>query len=399
VERELSHPQGGFYSAEDADSEGVEGKFYVWSPDEIEQVLGEEEGDLFCAAYDVTAEGNFEDGKSVCNQLRFSAPLFSREWGMSEQELWKRLEAARQKLFAAREKRVHPHKDDKVLTAWNGLMIAALAYAGRALQEPRYVDRALKAARFVGHLQREDGSLPIRYREGDAKGEGFLDDYAFLAWGMLELYEATLDSLWLKKAMQLVTYARQHFWDDQRGGFYFASEDNKDLLVRVKEVYDGAMPSGNAVIAYQLVRIAALTGDAQWQQWADEQLQAFAGTVSETPTSHAFLMLAFQFALGKRQEIMIEGKRDEPDVQQVIRHLQQLYLPEAVIALRTEDEGELFWSPSLDEQSPSAKPAWQVFVCEQYTCRQPITELDELYKQLPINRSSAAKCQVEERRK
>ena len=269
VLRDMTAPEGGFYSAEDADSEGEEGKFYVWTPEEIREVLGEETGRLFCECYDVTEEGNFE-GKNILHRIDISLSSVAARHGMSEEELERILEEARGKLFRARERRVRPHRDDKILTSWNALMIAALARGARVLGDEGYADAAEKAARFIlRRMRREDGRLLARYRDGEAAILAFLDDYAFLAWGLMELYEATLRIDYLRQAADLTREMIDLFGDKEEGGFFFYGADGEELLTRPKEIYDGATPSGNSVAAYNLIRLARLLADPRLEEEAE----------------------------------------------------------------------------------------------------------------------------------
>lgn len=385
VLRDMTADEGGFFSAEDADSEGEEGKFYVWTPAEIKQVLGEEEGELFCACYDVTEDGNFEHQTSILNQVHISLQVIAERYGCSEKGLEEKLSILRKKLFEAREQRVHPHKDDKILTSWNGLMIAALARAGRVLQNITYLDAATKAVRFIEEkLVREDGRLLARYRDGEAAYLGYLDDYAFYVWGLIELYEATWQGKYMEQAIQLTKAMIDLFWDDQDDGFFFYGKDGEQLLIRPKEIYDGAMPSGNAVAALNLLRLASFTMDETLQTIADKQIKAFAGSVQEQPTSHSFMLVAMQFALGKRQEIVISGDPNDGLTKSMILEVQKAFCPNAIIALRPQGKADgnmkLFF-PAIDQRSSISNQA-AVYICENYACRQPIHELETLKEQL-----------------
>ncbi|SHE49212.1 hypothetical protein SAMN05444392_101698 [Seinonella peptonophila] len=388
VQRELTDPKGGFYSAEDADSEGIEGKFYVWTPQEVKEVLGEEDGALFCKAFDIRESSNFEEYGSIPNLLRSRTSEMAKQGQISQQELADRLEKSREKLFKCREKRVHPHKDDKILTSWNGLMIAAFAYAGRAFQLPEYIDVAKRAAQFIHtRLTQSDGRLWVRYRDGDAKVNGFIDDYAFMNWGFIELYQATLDEEYLNWAFELTIKMKELFWDEHDGGFFFSGSDGELLLTRHKEHYDGAIPSGNAVAGYNLLRLASLTRDQSIEKMADQQLKAFARAIQDSLTSHSFFLLAIQFAFANRMEIVIDGEKDHSDVQEATAILQQAYLPEAVILFREQSSRESL-IPSLG-QLPTRKSqqTLAVYICENYACQQPITSLNELKSLISQGRS------------
>ena len=251
--------QGGFYSAEDADSEGVEGKFYVWTQEEIKKILGEKPGDIICRFYGVTKSGNFEEGRSILN-IEIPLDAFAKKEGMGPADLKNILEESRRKLFIEREKRIHPHKDDKILTDWNGLMIAALAKGSQALDEPQYAKAAARAADFIlKRLRRSDGRLLHMFRDGESPLPGYLDDYAFLVWGLIDLYESTFDVRYLKEAISLNEEMIKLFWDKKDGGLFFSGEDNEKLIMNRKEIYDGAIPSGNSVAALNLLKLGRIT--------------------------------------------------------------------------------------------------------------------------------------------
>ncbi|MFC4547266.1 thioredoxin domain-containing protein [Paenactinomyces guangxiensis] len=386
VLRDMTSREGGFFSAEDADSEGVEGKFYVWTPEQIKEVLGEEEGELFCACYNVTPEGNFEDHTSILNQIHVSLEEIVKERKMTMDDLQKRLEESRKKLLSAREKRVHPGKDDKVLTSWNGLMIAAFAHGFRVLGETGYGEAAAEAVQFINEkLRREDGRLLARYRDGESAYLAYLDDYAFLAWGLMELYEATFRKEYLEQAIDMSKEMLELFGDPEGSGFYFYGKDGEELFARPKEIYDGATPSGNSVAAYNLIRLAKLTTDDLFIKEADKQLKAFAQSVASSPISHSFFLMAVQFALGPTKEIVIAGEPNDVQTKEMIRLVQRAYLPDAVIAMypQGDDVNTMkYWIPDVDGKTGAREPKATVYLCENYACRAPITDVEELKKQL-----------------
>ena len=282
VLRDMQHHEGGFYSAEDADSEGVEGKFYVWTPAEIKEILGKETGKLFCQVYDITEHGNFE-GKNIPNLIKTDLTQIAAQNGQEFTQLAQTLEEAREKLFEHREKRIHPYKDDKILTSWNGLMIAALARGGRVFANQDYILAAEKAIDFIEDHLVENGRLMVRYRDGEVRNKGFIDDYAFLLWAYLEMYEATLDLDYIDKAKNLTKEMLDLFWDQDEGGFFFYGRDNEELLVRQKEAYDGAIPSGNSVAAMGMLLLARLTGEYQLEEKVQELFDANAKELNQYP--------------------------------------------------------------------------------------------------------------------
>lgn len=284
VLRDMTAPEGGFYSAEDADSEGEEGKFYVWDKQEVMDLLGDK-ASQFCDIYDITAEGNFE-GRSIPNLIGQGGYAEARDQYAEERGL----------LFAAREKRIKPLKDDKVLASWNGLMIAALGMGSRILNNPRYLQAAQEATAFIlSNLRRPDGRLLARYRDGESLYNGYAADYAFLIWGLLEIYAASGDRFYLEQARELNEEFIRLFWDDDEGGFFFYGADSEVLLIRPKESYDSVMPSDNAAALFNLLRLNRLTGEAELGEKAQLQIQYFAGTIAENPGAHTFWLQALLY--------------------------------------------------------------------------------------------------------
>lgn len=380
VLRDMTDEGGGFYSAEDADSEGEEGKFYVWTMDEVEEVLGIEEGDLYNEIYGLTESGNFE-GKNIPNLRNTTLASVARRKQIPLDALKQRLEAARVKLFAHREKRIHPGKDDKILTSWNGLMIAALSKAARALDKPSYAAAATKAADFLlRELRREDGRLLARYRDGEAAFLGYVDDYAFLVWGLIELYETTFELRYLREAVHLNAEMLLLFGDEEKGGLYFYGSDAEQLLTRPKEIYDGAMPSGNGAAALNMLRLSRLTYDAKLSQAADEQLQAFAGAVSKYPPGHALTLAALDFAYGEASEIVIAGDPAKHETQHMLRAVQRQYLPNALLILHPpgaagEEVRQLI--PLVQDKLPlGGRPT--AYVCQNFACQAPTQDIEDL---------------------
>jgi uncharacterized protein YyaL (SSP411 family) len=383
VLRDMTDPEGGFYSAEDADSEGEEGKFYVWRPEEVHEILGEEDGARFNRIYDIMDYGNFEHSTSIPNLVEKSLEQSAQEEGMELDELKQFIEKCRVRLFEAREKRVHPHKDDKILTAWNGLMIAALARGAVVLDDEEYAEAAARAVHFIGDkLQREDGRLLARYRDGEAAFLGYLDDYAFLIWGLLELYEATFNADYLMHAIELQEQQFALFWDKENGGFYFYGSDAEQLLSRPKEIYDGAMPSGNSVAAMNLVRLARLTGNDDIVRLANEQVSAFAGDVAIYPMGHAHFMMAVQFLFGPTQEIVIAALNKQA-AEEMVQEVRAHFMPNAVVSVVTNETKDklLLLAPMLTDKTTQEGKA-TAYVCENFACQAPVTNIEEFRRQL-----------------
>jgi uncharacterized protein YyaL (SSP411 family) len=381
--RDMTDPEGGFYSAEDADSEGHEGKFYVWDEKEVLEVLGEEDGEWFCDLYDITSQGNFE-GRNIPNLIEMTPDRFARLKGLSEEQLVSKLEARRQALFAYREQRIHPYKDDKILTSWNGLMIAAFAKAAKVSGSKEYVKTARKAVTFIlDKLRRpEDGRLLARYRDGDAAYLGYVDDYAFLVWGLIELYEVTFDPVLLVTAKELTNDMLKLFWDEEKGGLFFYGSDGEQLLTRMKEIYDGAQPSGNSIAALNLQRLARYTYDANLAQKAEEQLRVFAGSVTRYPSGHAMFLSAVDFATGAPVEIVIADAKgsDNSNSKAMLELVHKRYLPNAVI-IHVPDgpDGDAVRQliPMVQDKLSLGGRA-TAYVCENYACQAPVTDMDEL---------------------
>jgi len=391
VLRDMTDPAGGFYSAEDADSEGEEGKFYLWTFDEIRDVLGKEDAELFTNVFHITRAGNFTDPVSGTrpgtNILHLDKPLeaIAAELGMSEDDLRKRLETARVRLFAVRKKRIHPGKDDKILTDWNGLMIAALAKAARAFDEPRYTKAARRAADFIlQSLRRPDGRLLHRYRDSQADIPAHLDDYAFFIWGLLELYEADFDVKHLKTALRLNEDAIKHFWDEADGGFYFTADDAEELLVRQKEIYDGAVPSGNSAAMLNLLRLSRMTMNTDLEEKAASIARAFSGTVKRFPAGHTQLLLGVDFGLGPSYEIVIAGQAASEDTIAMLRALRSQFLPNKVVLLRPaeQDAPQIAHLAEFTKDQRALDGKATAYVCRNYNCELPTTDASQMLQLL-----------------
>jgi uncharacterized protein YyaL (SSP411 family) len=382
VLRDMTGPEGAFYSAEDADSEGEEGRFYVWRASEVEEILGPEAAALFARAYGITAEGNWRDeatGSAPGTNIPHLVESPTEEGAASEaaaEDLARRLDTARLRLFEARGRRVRPLRDDKVLTAWNALVIAALSRAGAVLGEPSLTAAAERALSFVeSKLVRDDGRLLARYRDGESAHPAYLDDYAFLCWGLLELYEATFAAKHLDAARKLCGEMIRLFWDDARGGFYFTGVDAEALLARAKEVYDGAMPSGNSVAAMALLRVARMTGDTSLEERAQALVRAFSGIAARFPSAHTQLMCAVDFALGPSGEIVLAGESGARDVRAMLGEVRRRYLPRHVVLLNAPGEARILHAiaPALRAQGPVDGRA-AAYVCENFACKSPVTD-------------------------
>lgn len=373
VLRDMTSEGGGFYSAEDADSEGVEGKFYVWSYDEIIEVLGEDSGKLFCDYYDITKAGNFE-GKNIPNLIEKNIDDIENDKKISSE-----LEKLKMQLFNYRNKRIHPYKDDKILTSWNGLMIAALAYGARAFEKSEYLDAAVRSVEFIlGNLVSKDGGLMARYRDGESAYEAYAEDYAFLIWGLIEIYESSLEMKYLEKAIEFNSKMLDNFWDGEGGGFFLYGKDTEELIIRPKEIYDGAVPSANSVAAYNIIRLARLTENLELEKKAEEIFNAFGGTIKHNPSSYSFMMTALLFYEIGTQVIVIAGEKGESVTLKFIKEINENYLPFSMFVLN--DNIEI---AKVDENLPSKgriNNMVTVYLCQNFTCGKPITDLEEFKK-------------------
>ena len=384
VLRDMRSPEGGFFSAEDADSEGKEGKFYLWTEQEIREILPADEANLIVRAFHVERNGNFREeasGKTLGANILFtgkSLPDMASEMNLPVEELEKKIDSARNRLFEVRERRIHPHKDDKILTDWNGLMIAALARGAQVLGEKAYSDAAEDAVDFIlKKMRRPDGRLLHRYREGEASIVAHLDDYAFLVWGLIETYEATFHARLLKTALELNRDMIIHFWDEKRGGLYFTSDDAEDLIVRKKEVYDGALPSGNAVAMLNLLRLGRYTGDANLEDRAFKIQSAFSEEVRQFPSGYTQFLSAVDFSLGSSHEVVISGSLGAKEMLDALR---SRFSPNQILVFRPAGHE----SAGIDAIAPFAKNYGSVdgrataYVCSGNACKDPTTEVKEL---------------------
>ncbi|MCT8338083.1 thioredoxin domain-containing protein [Methanoculleus sp. Afa-1] len=388
VLRDMTDPNGGFYSAEDADSEGEEGKFYLWTKDEILAVLGEEDGERFSRIFNIMEPGNYREqpggrrtGKNI---LRLRRPLASwaHEFETSEEDLAWSVEEGRRKLLAARERRVRPGRDDKILTDWNALMIAALAKAARAFDEPNYLAAAEKAVAFVlANLRGQDGRLLHRYRGGEAGLSATLDDYAFMIWALIEVYEASFAPRYLQTAVDLSRDLIARYWDCNQGGFFFMPDD-ADVPVRQKPIYDGAIPSGNSVAMYALFALGRMTANLEFEETAERIRRVFAGTVSDSPTACSHFLTGLDFMLGPNFEVIISGVPGAQDTKAMIDAIRSHYAPDAVVIFRPsdEEEPEITGVAGFTRDIVTIGERATAYVCTNYACDIPTTDPGEMLR-------------------
>ena len=389
VLRDLTDDQGGFYCAEDADSEGVEGKFYLWTESEIRSVLTEDEADLFLSHYmhvdDATGQGMEEiPAGHFIPHLKPSSGA-AAEGGMTK--LSGKIEGIREKLFAVREKRVHPHKDDKILTDWNGLMIAALARGAQVFDEPAYAKAAIRAMDFIFQsLQTKEGRLLHRYRDGEGAIAANIDDYSFMVWALLELYETTFDTRHLFKALEYQSHLFGYFRDDKNGGFFFTPNDAEELLTRPKELYDGAIPSGNSVAFINTLRLSRITRDAEMDKRAREIYRVFCEQAGAMPTAFTHFLSGLDFAIGPASEVIIAGTIDHSDTKALLAVLRRSFVPNKIVVFRPESSAQ----PDIEVIAPFVQPYQSInsqataYVCSNFTCSLPTSDPVKMLELLNI---------------
>jgi uncharacterized protein YyaL (SSP411 family) len=370
VMREMTAPDGGFYSTQDADSEGQEGKYYVWTPEEIEAILGEEDAGLFCAYYGVGPEGNFE-GRSILSVPR-QAGLVARLCRVSEERLLQAVNRGRKMLSEAREQRVKPGRDEKVLTAWNGLMLRSFAEAAAGFDSSDYRRTAVLNAEFVWSELRCGRRLRRSFKDGQARYNAYLEDYACVADGLLSLYEATCQPRWFRAAEELAGVIVEEFWDPAGSGFYFTSSDHERLIRRPKEFYDNATPSGNSVAVNVFLRMWKYTGEEKWLQYALPVLECKALPMSRFPSAFGNLLCALDFYLSNPKEIAVVGDPQEEPTRALLREIFARYLPNKVVACG------LTGGISLLKGCPQLNGLPTAYVCENHVCKAPITSPGKL---------------------
>lgn len=389
VLRDMTGEDGGFYSAENADSEGEEGKFYVWKSAEIDDALGEDAA-LFKAWYNVRDDGNFSSqesyhiGQNILHLTRSVADV-ANEFDMEPPALIERLATLKQALFEVREKRVRPSLDDKVIAAWNGLMMSAFAMGFQVLKVPRYKTAAEKAANFILTNMIVDGKLMRTYREGQARHLGCLDDHAFLVIGLIDLYEATFELRWLDEAHKLAQTMIDRFWDTDKGGFFYASEDHEDLIARTKPTYDGAEPSGNSMAALGLLRLAVLKGDTSYSDKAETVLKLGHKSAIATPRAYLKYIQAANLYVHASVEIALAGEPGSAEIEAFLTAIHDRFLPGKTLALISPDTPD---REGIEKKVPlllgkrliDGKPA--AFVCRDFACRQPVTTVEALVEEL-----------------
>jgi uncharacterized protein YyaL (SSP411 family) len=377
VLREMTSPEGPFYSTQDADSEGEEGKFFVWSAEEVERVLGKELADLFGAVYDVTPEGNWE-GHNILHRTR-SDEQEARLQRLGEGELRARLDETRRKLFEVREHRVHPGRDEKALTSWNGLMISAFARAHQVLGRPEYREAATRAADFiVTRMRTADGRLLHTYSAGsEPKLNGYLEDYAFLLEGLVDLYEATFSLRWLQLALELAGVMVGQFWDESEGGFFYTGRDHEELIARTRDAHDSSVPSGNGMAVTALLRLAKLTGRTDLEERALRTLRLFSGLLTASPRVAGQMLIGLDFHLGPVDEFALVGDLESPEMRDVLRLIHRRFRPHHVLAAKPAQGAPA----ELDQVVPllagkSGLDRVATYICKDFACQAPLVGVE-----------------------
>ncbi len=360
--RDMTSPTGGFYSAEDADSEGEEGKFYLWDKSEILNVLGENDGKYFCKIYGISEKGNFE-GKNIPNFIE------NEEFRSMEKDT--RVKRLKEKLYNYRVERVRPFKDDKILTSWNGLMIAAMTYAGRIFNNKKLLKTSASAVDFIlNNMRREDGRILARYRDGEAEYLGYLEDYSYFIWGLIELYQAIHDESYLDAAVGLVEDMIKLFYDSLEGGFFNYGADGEELIACPKGLYDGALPSGNSVASMVLLKLSFLAEKIEYHEIVSKIFDYFGAQVVGYPAGYTYFISSFLLYLTGCMKIVLVGNEEDVNIREMMNVLNNNFLPHAIIMLKKQMEGEY---KKIDGKATA-------YICIGRSCSRPVTELNEFKK-------------------
>ena len=373
--REMTNKDGGFYSSQDADSEGIEGKFYVWTPGEIIEALGKDDGELVTRYFGVTREGNFE-GKNILSQVVETKAL-STELGITPEKLEERIAKAKARLLERRAHRVSPHRDEKILTDWNGLMLSSMAEAASVLEREDYLKAAIANATFLTKALYDSGTLKHSFKDGQAKVNGFLSDYSLLCEGLLSLYRASFQEQWLNIAKNLVDAMLDRFWDKERGYFYDTAHGQETVLVRPRNIYDNALPSGSSAASFVLIELARLTDNKEYEKVATANIRSVQELMVRYPPSFGHWFCALDFYLTKPLEIAVLGRPGDPATKALMKVINEHYFSNKVLAVKNPEEPAQIDIPQLrDRAMLDNKPT--VYVCENFVCNTPVTEPEAL---------------------
>jgi uncharacterized protein YyaL (SSP411 family) len=375
--REMTSPEGGFYSTQDADSEGEEGKAYVWTRDQIKEILGKEKGTPFCAYYGVSPQGNFEKGTSVL-YLASTLEKISELYGIPVPELEQVLQEGRKKLLVEREKRIRPGRDEKILTSWNGLTLSSFIDGYKVTGNETYLHIAKKTAHFILREMRKGGHLMRAFHQGKSKIKGYSEDYAFFIQALIDLYEATFELDWLKEADDLNQRMIGEFWDEKNGGFFFTGKGGESLITRSKNPYDHAIPSSNSVALFNLIRLGYLTGEGSLKQKAEQILHLFHDFLSEHPSGFPHMLSGLSFFFDP-EEIGIIGSKNDHRTKSMIQEVYRVYRPNKILSLKDPKETiKGNWFPFLKDQNSEGIP--KAFICKNFVCLPPAKNEEELRK-------------------
>ncbi len=391
INEQLTSDEGGLYSAEDADSEGVEGKFYVWTTDELKDILPPDQFTLFCDLFEIQQQGNFKDeathqltGKNIPH-LKKTVTEFALESDLDPDTVNKVVQQSIKSLKDVREKRVRPQLDDKILTDWNGLMMAALATAGSIFRDDRFTEKSKQVAAFLkSNCFTNDHKLLHRYKDGEAGINGMADDYAFTIWGLIELYQTTFDVDYLESAVILHQTYTENFWDDEHGGFYFTPEDGEELLGRQKEIYDGAIPSSNSVAALNAFRLARLTGEIKLEEQSEEILNTFSKSILDAPAGYTFSLITPLLMQSNPVEVVITCKEKNSAVNEIVNYLQSIDRLRISIALKTEENSKILKKISPFSETFPVEDRAAVYICRDFTCETPVYSLEDVKSLLDL---------------
>ena len=385
VLNELQMPEGGFYCSLDADSEGEEGKFYVWTPEQIKEALGEKDGKFFCAVFDVTDKGNFEHGTSALNFPEGPEESWTK-LKMSESEFWTRVDTLKTKLLAERAKRVRPGRDDKMLTSWTSLMISAYVDGYRVTREQKYLETARKAATFILEKLTKDGRLLRTYGRGIAKLNAYLEDYAYTIQAMLDLAACDADVRWIRTAIELNEIVLKHFWDNEDGGFFYTSDDHEELISRTKHIFDGSTPSASSVSVMNLLRLSRLLGKHEFTEKAAKTMSLYTSYYRKAPDQFSNMLCALDFYISAPVEIaLVYDSSTKSEAEDLLKVLNQTYLPNAVLAIADQSSADFAeyakLCPLLADR-PLQNGKASVYICENFACQKPINDESELRQAL-----------------
>src|SRR5574338_335288 len=388
VLRDMTHPEGGFYSAEDADSEGEEGKFYLWDADEIRNILDKNESDFAIKIFNVEEAGNWIDeskgimpGTNILH-LKKSYKELANELNLDINDFSIKMETIRKKLYNYRKKRIHPHKDDKILTDWNGLMISAFAKAAQAFDNKQFADAAINAYLFIEKKLMDDtGRLIHRYRDNEAGLAAHIDDYSFLINAMIDLYETTFDTKFLKRAILLNDILMKEFWDNENGGFYFVASSSEQLISKQKDVYDGAIPSGNSIALINLIKLSKYTSNIYFEKKADKLVRCFSGFISKSPSAFCMFMCGLDYLFSSSTEIVIVSDQIDTAFTEGLQLIRETYNPNKIIISKnvTKDTELTEIAPFVVDMK-LIKNKTTFYVCRDYACNQPVNTMQELKK-------------------